>query len=119
MTAPLEDAYRADRAAWAWLLGRIWATHVATARALLRALFRPALVAFIALFTLTLPTAHLHGPIDWPEPHNQMRSVVRPWPVTGAQRHIAVHWHGLRCSMQSWQPDSLPPIITRIRLVVR
>ena len=95
MTAPLEDAYRVDRVAWVWLLGRIWATHVATGRAWLRALCRPALVAFVALFALTLPTAHLHGPIDWPEPHNQMRSVVRLWPVTGAQRHIAVHWHGL------------------------
>ena len=95
MTASLEDAYRVDRVAWVWLLGRIWATHVATGRAWLRALCRPALVAFVALFALTLPTAHLHGSIDWPEPHNQMRSVVRLWPVTGAQRHIAVHWHGL------------------------
>ena len=95
MTAPLADAYRADRAAWAWLLGRIWATHVATGRSWLRALCRPAFVALVALFALTLPTAHLHGPIDWPEPHNQMRSVVRLWPVTGAPRHIAVHWHGL------------------------
>ena len=76
MTAPLADACRADRAAWTWLLGRIWATHVATGRSWLRALFRPALIAFGALFVLTLPTAHLHGP-------------------SGAQRHIAVHWHGL------------------------
>ena len=67
---------RADRAAWSWLLSRIWATHVATGRAWLRALCRPALVAFVALFALTLPTAHLHGPSD-------------------AQHHIAVHWHGL------------------------
>ena len=76
MGAPLADASQVDRAAWAWLLGRIWATHVAAGRAWLRALCRPALVAFIALFALTLPTAHLHGPSD-------------------AQRHIAVHWHGL------------------------
>ena len=76
MTAPLEDAYRVDRVAWVWLLGRIWATHVATGRAWLRALCRPAFVAFVALFALTLPTAHLHG-------------------SSGAQRHIAVHWHGL------------------------
>ena len=76
MTAPLEDACQADRAAWSWLLSRIWAIHVATGRAWLRALCRPALVAFVALFALTLPTAHLHGPSD-------------------AQRHIAVHWHGL------------------------
>ena len=34
-------------------------------------------VAFVALFALTLPTAHLHGPSRY------------------AQRHIAVHWHGL------------------------
>ncbi len=76
MPAPRVDAYRVDRAAWAWLLGRIWATHVAAGRAWLRALCRPALVAFVALFALTLPTAHLHGP-------------------TGTERHIAVHWHGL------------------------
>ena len=76
MPAPRVDAYQVDRAAWAWLLGRIWATHVATGRARLRALCRPALVAFVVLFALTLPTAHLHGP-------------------TGTERHIAVHWHGL------------------------
>ena len=76
MTAPRVDAYQIDRAAWDWLLGRIWVTHVATGRAWLRALCRPALVAFIALFALTLPTAHLHGP-------------------TGTDRHVAVHWHGL------------------------
>ena len=76
MPAPRVDAYQVDRAAWAWLLGRIWATHVVAGRAWLRVLCRPALVAFIALFALTLPTAHLHGP-------------------TGTERHIAVHWHGL------------------------
>ena len=76
MTAPVEDAYRADRAAWTWLLGRIWAKHVAMGCAWLRALCRPAFVAFVALFALTLPTAHLHG-------------------LNGAQRHVAVHWHGL------------------------